>query len=493
MSPSQTCAGATEPPELLLGHSLLYALARGLPGLVNLAAIAVYTRVLAPADYGAYSLVLAGVALIDAIGFQWLRLGLLRFLPQAATTGNSQGERALLRLINTLYALSAILLLALAFALAPFAAGSVPVGLLLAGAGLLVTQGWFELNLELVRSSLSPRRYGLLAATRAVLSLALGSALAVLWGAAGLVLGLGLGIVLSLLLLREYRAWPAPALAALDNRSTAKNLLTYGLPLAATLALGLVVGLSDRFLLGWLLGAEATGLYAVGYDLSQFSVTMLLSIINLAAYPLTVRALEEGGAGAARRSLSDTLFLLVGLGLPASAGIALLATPLAGFLIGPEFVTTAAAVIPWIAFAALIAGIKAFFVDVGFQLGRNTVPQAWVMLLAAVLNVALNLLLIPRWGIMGAVWSTVAVYAFALLLSLVLVRRSFPLPGPTRDVAGIVLAAAGMSGLLLWLPEPQGAWPLIAHIAAGAAAYLVLVVALVPRARQLLLRFTEKL
>src|SRR5690606_33652902 len=66
---------------MLLRHSALYLLARGVPGLVNFFAIAIYTRMLSPEEYGRYALVVAGVGLFNVIFFQWLRLSLLRFLP----------------------------------------------------------------------------------------------------------------------------------------------------------------------------------------------------------------------------------------------------------------------------------------------------------------------------------------------------------------------------------------------------------------------------
>ena len=62
-------------------HSVFYLLARGLPGLVNLAAIAVYTRLLTADEYGRYALVIAGVAFANKLMFEWLRLAFVRFLP----------------------------------------------------------------------------------------------------------------------------------------------------------------------------------------------------------------------------------------------------------------------------------------------------------------------------------------------------------------------------------------------------------------------------
>lgn len=464
---------------MLLEHSLVYALARGLPGVINFLAIAVYTRLLAPEPYGEYSLVLATVVLVDAVLIQWLRLGLLRFLPQ-----DSAAAENLLNTIRNIWIISAaaVTLLTLLAVLIP--AITIPPGLLLGGLLLFVVQGWFELNLELVRSRLQPGRYGRLALLRAVLSLGFGALLAWQWSATGLLTGLALGTALSYLMFREGNEWRSGRLTV--DATVLRRLMTYGLPLTITFALSFIVNSSDRFLLGWYLDTGATGLYAAGYDLANFSVTMLLTIINLAAYPLTVQALERSGPEAARRQLSDTLLLLLAVGLPASAGLMLLAGPIAQVFVGNEFQAAATAIIPWIAAAALLAGVKAYYVDVGFQLGGRTALQAWVMLVGAVVNVLLNILLIPSMGLAGAVYSTVAVYVIALILSLILVRRSFQLPRPAAELIWPVIATVLMAGVLWLLPEPAGLFGLVGTIVLAALVYGTALALLLPRLRQLL-------
>lgn len=459
---------------MLLKHSLTYALARGVPGLVNFLAIAVYTRLLVPEQYGEYSLVLASVALADSLLIQWLRLGLLRFLPQAADR-----ERLLATVRSVWFVIAAVLGAGTVLALLlPFPA--LPAGLLVAGLLVFLAQGWFELNLELIRSSLEPGRYGRLALLRSLLSLGLGALFAWRFGAAGLLSGLAAGTMLSYLLLREGREWRVRTGRFTADRRLIGRLLNYGLPLTITLALSFIVNSSDRFLIGWFLGTDATGLYSAGYDLAQFSITMLLTVVNLAAYPLTVRALEQSGAAAARQRLHDTLQLLLMVGLPAVTGLAMLAGPIASVVVAPEFTAAAAQVIPWIAVAALLAGIKAYFVDVGFQLQGDTRLQAWVMLAAAALNVGLNLILIPRFGLMGAVWSTVAVYVLALLLSVWLVRSSFRMPRLTPQLLKPVVATALMAALLALLPTPDSVPGLLLVIAVAAALYALTLALMFP-------------
>ncbi len=463
---------------MLVGHSLVYALARGVPGIVNFLAIAVYTRLLVPDEYGAYSLALASVALADSFLFHWLRLGLLRFLP-----ADGPSRSGFLASVRTVFLLASAGLLVLVLLLSPLLGRWLPPGLLLASVFLLVTQGFFELNLEVVRSGLTPARYGLLATVRSVLSLGFGALLAWLgYGAAGLVGGIALGMLLSLLLLAQWRNWPRAADWRPDAAVT-RRLFHYGLPLAVTFALGFIVSTSDRFLLGWFLGTDATGLYAVGYDLSQFTVMMVLSIVNLASYPLIVRAMEETGAAAARQHMSLTLLLLLGVGLPVTLVLVLLPGPIAGIVAGPDFRATAAAVIPWIAVSVLLSGIKAFYVDVGFQLGERTAMQAWVMLLAAVLNVGLNVWLIPVHGLYGAIWSTLVVYVVALLSSLWLVRSTFPLPRLHPDVWRVLAANAVLALVVILLPDPASLTRFLLTLLATGAAYGLSLLLLVPRLR----------
>ena len=66
---------------MLVKHSVAYLFARGLPGLINLAALVLFTHLLTPEAYGKYALVITGVGFGYAILFQWLQAGILRFYP----------------------------------------------------------------------------------------------------------------------------------------------------------------------------------------------------------------------------------------------------------------------------------------------------------------------------------------------------------------------------------------------------------------------------
>lgn len=448
---------------MLLRHGLQYLLARGLPGVLNFLAIAVYTRLLNPEQYGAYALTIATVSAVDALLLHWLRLALLRFLPMA-----NQDQPTTLVTIVRLYALISVVVSVLAAAVGWLVVDDdLSRQLVLLGALLFVVQGAFELTVERERSELSPKRYGLYAGLKAVIGLAVGTFLAASgMGAAGLLIGLVVAMIFPLVVLGGGARWLSQ-LGARYDPALARKVMAYGVPLAATSVLAFLVSGSDRFMLAWYLDTGAAGQYVVGYDLAQFTLGLLLNIVNLAAYPLIVSAFEKNGEEAARRMLRWTLQLLLMVGLPATVGLAVLAPNISAVLVGAEFESAARVIIPGIAAAALIAGLKAFYLDLAFQLRGNTIVQVWVLLATALLNIGLNVLFIPVWGIIGAVYATVIAHAVAILLSWALGRSALRLPLPGKGSLPIFLATLLMLGGLLLVRHWVGPVALVGQVLIG--------------------------
>ncbi|MEM9600188.1 MAG: polysaccharide biosynthesis C-terminal domain-containing protein, partial [Pseudomonadota bacterium] len=82
---------------------------------------------------------------------------------------------------------------------------------------------------------------------------------------------------------------------------------------------------------------------------------------------------------------------------------------------------------------------------------------------------------IPRFGLMGAVASTLAGYGLALILTIIVARRNYPLPMPIKAAAQIAFACAVMAACVQLLPlqdlEP-GLLTLLIKATVGGLAYL---------------------
>jgi O-antigen/teichoic acid export membrane protein len=423
---------------VLLRHVALYVLARGLPGLVSLIAIVIYSRLVTPGAYGQFALVIAGAGLADLLFFQWLRLGVVRLLPVY------EGRRTeFLSSVTAGFLVLTALSAMLTGILVELIADSTIRWLVLFGSLLLVSGALLGLLLEISRIELAPLRFAAIACSQAVLSLASAIMLILLgldvWALLG---GTVLGTLIPALTVcasQRRSMWLAQA-----DTAILRQLIVYGTPLIATQALSLVVDSSDRFLIAWLLDEDAVGRYTVSYVFAQSSIGVLFAIINMAAYPLAVRALEEHGEDAARIRLRKTLTSLLAIGLPATSGLVLVAENVAAVLLGEAFRDEAPTIIPLIGIAVFLGGIRAFYFDLSFQLSRKTVRQIWVPAVAATVNVILNLFWIPVFGTVGAAYATLVALGVALLLSAALGARVFRLPAPDREVSKLVLATGGM-------------------------------------------------
>lgn len=455
---------------MVFRHSLIYALARGGPALVNFLALLLFARLLAPEEYGRYALVMAGVGVANATCFWWLGFGLLRFLP-----AYREKRETLLSAIVAGYGSVVLATLPLLALLLLLPGLNVPPALLLLGAVLLWTQSWHELNLELTRSDLRPGRYGVLLAARALLLIGVGGALAYAgWGAPGVLMGaVAASLLPSLAVLRANWRGARPGRA---HAETLRTVLRYALPLTATSAMMLIVGSFDRFFLEWLGSRHAVGVYAAGYDLAQFTLGTLMNVVYLAAFPLALRALESDGPDAARAHLATGFATMLAVGAPGAAGLAILAGPVSHELLGPEF-AGAGAIIPWIALGTFLGSFKAFYFDLSFQVGHATRTQLGVALATVAASVAGNLLLIPAWGARGAAVSAVAALGGGMLLSAALGRRVFRLPLPLADMGRVAVATAAMALALYATRGATGLPALGGRIALGAAVYAAVAVA----------------
>ncbi|MEM7798001.1 MAG: polysaccharide biosynthesis C-terminal domain-containing protein, partial [Chloroflexota bacterium] len=440
----------------LLHQLALYVPARLIPGLVNFFALAIYTRWLSVGSYGRYALVVAVSDLIQVVFFYGLRLGLFRYF-QGARRDNKLSE--LLSTSLAIFVITSIIvsvLWVLTLLIFPFPRGLEDA--LWLGLPLLLSQALLAQMLEINQANIAPRRYGILASSRALLSISLSFAFIAIFDLReeGVLIGITLGTLIPALIdLPQWLRQVSPKQLSWD---TSRHLLFYGMPLMVTFLMKFIVTTSDRFLIEYFRGSRSVGLYVVGYDLTDQTLSMLFLVVNLAGYPLVVRALEEDGIGSAIGQLRQYAILLFGLTLPSCVGLALLAEPLTGLMVGSRFQEMTVTIIPFIAFAAFLAGIKAFYFDLAFQLGLRTGLQIWPVVAGALLNIGLNIWWIPTIGLMGAVYATVAAVAVSLAISIWLGRGIFELPFPVRQFAQILCATMVMGVVIYFIPKlgPHG-------------------------------------
>lgn len=211
-----------------------------------------------------------------------------------------------------------------------------------------------------------------------------------------------------------YATIPVKALQQPAEYHTRQWLTTAG-PLLLITASQALLASTDTLMLGMMRGPEQAGLYSVAAQLVTV-ITLGISAANGIVAPMIAELDAAGDRAGIRRLLAISARGVMAYAIPVILFLLLLGRPLLG-LYGKEF---EASWVPMMVLALGQFGIVAFG-SVGFLLTMSGHERAASVTIAAsaVLNIVLNFLLIPRWGVLGAAMATsVATISRSLILTL---------------------------------------------------------------------------
>ncbi len=273
-------------------------------------------------------------------------------------------------------------------------------------------------------------------------------------GAAGILLGtFGTGTVFLLGLLWRQRH----RLALRFKRPLLRRMLRFGLPtMPAELSL-YSLNFIDRILIVRLAGLAEAGLYALAIKFAQ-GMNVVARAFQLAWPPLAYSIADDDEA---RRAYSLVFTWFAAVCAFGVAGLWLLARWIVDLLAAPAYFESYKAI------GLLATGISlyALYLVLVVILGRTgrTEFNLPATIAGTVVNIVLNLILIPDHGIVGAGIALVASYAVVLVLIQRLTQRLFPVPYEWRRLALLVgVTTAVIAGGELLLPT-HGAIGLISR------------------------------
>lgn len=463
---------------LLVRHTSYYVLGRVLTGIVGLASLVVFTRLLSSDEYGRYAVFVAIGGAVSAVVFQWIRQCLVRFgVGAVADRQPLLGTLGLL--FATLLALTMLVMVVLASPLGRLLRVSFTGPELAVIASIVVATSCFEFCIDAARTDFRPWRYNLAIFVRALLTLVVGACVAALTHN-GLDVVVAVAIAYSISILVAMPPWLVGVLRV--DKATwkvAKQLIVYGVPLAGTLGLNYVLDSADRLMLAAMSGYAEAGVYSSAYNLAQFSIGATLAGLGLGALPLAVGAITNEGRLQVARFLGKNLILGMAITFPAVTGLVVLAPMLGKLLLGNYVPHKSEVIIIIVAIAAGLSALRSYCVDIVFMLQRRTWIQSIIIGVVTIINVALNIIFIPMWGGIGAAYATLIAFALAIIGSWILSRRELQIPFEWVETAKIAIACSAMAITLLLVRSVFNGWVwLLMNVVTGAVVYLAIVIGL---------------
>jgi O-antigen/teichoic acid export membrane protein len=434
-----------------------YTAASILSKVIAVALLPLYTRYLSPADYGAAEVLFAAVVAASIV----IRLGVieavLRFYYKA---GEDPARVVATSFASLFWASTAAALIALPFA------GQISEALLVHPApdlariaiGGLWVLTLHEYLLTLFRLEERARAFFVVTIANVLAAIALTVVLVVGAGegARGLLLGSyasGAVFVLGLIVAHRRR------LSLWIDSALLRRLMRFGLPtMPAELSL-YALNFVDRIIIVRTVGLAEAGLYSLAVKFAQ-AVNVLVRGFQLAWPPLAYSIRDDGEA---RRAYAAVVTWFVAGCAFVVVGMWLFSRWIVRALAAPRFFESYEA-IGLISTAVTLYALYMVLVVILGRTGRTEFNfPATIAALAA--NVALNLLLVPSMGIVGAGIALVVSYLVVLALMYGFTQRLFAVPYQWGRLARIVLVSAVLVGAgELFLPT-EGAAGLAGRIA----------------------------
>jgi O-antigen/teichoic acid export membrane protein len=443
----------------LLRNSLSYFFGRMAVLLAGLISLPLMTRLLPKEDYGLMSLVFLALTITTALSGLGFSQSTTRYFAEYA----GRGRQALMKFCSTMTigtavaGAAAMLVLFLAsFALAKTSSfADVAVHLRYALA-LVILRLISSVVLQIFRGNQQTFAFNLFNITNRYLSIGVAVLLiiyvykdvtAVFVGTIYVEASIML-IALVYLHRRRLLGWTKP------NSIEIRRAIRFGMPLVFADLMVSLVASSDRFAIQYFLGADSVATYSVAYDISDYVAIMFASPLQLAIMPIVYSLWSNKGVEATREFLSKAINLSFIVVIPMIAGFSVVGPDLVTILASDKYADSAD-LVPFIAFGVMLGSIH-FLLFTGLLLREKTQVITVLNGTAAITNLALNIAMIPWFGIIGAAYATIITYVLLNVITYFLSRRYLKVSINWALILKATITAATMALALLYLEDLTG-------------------------------------
>jgi O-antigen/teichoic acid export membrane protein len=228
------------------------------------------------------------------------------------------------------------------------------------------------------------------------------------------VLSIGLGLALALYYLGKL--FPSFVSKAIKPSFITKELLSFSLPLLFVGFFGNLVMWTDILMIGYFRPAADAGIYRAAAQISVLFVLILWAFNSIFA-PMIAELYYKRDLKMAHQLFKISTKWVTCLSLPPFLVIAFAPHELMGVLFGKDYITGALALVVLSSaqlFNAATGPVGSVLVMAGHQ-------NVWLVntVVAALVNIALNVIFIPHMGILGAAIATAASVVLLFLLGLI--------------------------------------------------------------------------
>lgn len=260
-----------------------------------------------------------------------------------------------------------------------------------------------------------------------------------------LVVGAGMGVtgfvladlVVTAIFTAVMLQWFKPLIRPMVSRKVLDEALRFGLPRVPHGIAQQVMFVADRYALRVFSTLTEVGLYQMGASFGM-AMKLVLNSFEYAWAPFYFQTMKAPDAQATFRLVTTYgIAVLVLL----QAGLAAVGPDLVRFVLPPQF-HDAAYVVPLVGLGVLFQGVY-LLTSIGLNITKNTRYYPVAAGSAAATSIVANVVLVPRFGAIGAALANAAAYAAMAGTALVFSQRVYPIPLEYGRIARVTAAGIG--------------------------------------------------
>ena len=242
-----------------------------------------------------------------------------------------------------------------------------------------------------------------------------------------------------------------------------KEYLFFSIPMLPSVLFLWIMNSSARYFIAHILGISETGIYSVSWSLVNLC-SFFITPIALNVFYTIAGLWEKGEVQKVSSYLEYSNKIFLTLAIPSVVGLSLLSQQLLEILATSEFLTSEALVL-LLGIGIIFSGIYQINVYVIFLI-KQTKWLPFLVAIASLISIGLNLVLIPRIGITGAAVSSVASFLFLATIVTIWARKVIKYNVDYKFLAKVVVGALVMAPCLYFM-KVEGIFGIILAIVVG--------------------------
>ncbi|HUX59155.1 MAG TPA: polysaccharide biosynthesis C-terminal domain-containing protein [Bacteroidales bacterium] len=227
-----------------------------------------------------------------------------------------------------------------------------------------------------------------------------------------------------------------------------KDMIYFRLPLVLSTLSYVIFNITDRFSLRFLSTGnfQDVGVYSLGFTLTNSVKVVVISAIWLSVRPMIYSKMhEEGNRRFYSKLMKYMIFVITSLLL----SISLFGQEIISLLTRNSLFGTSYFIVPIISLAIIFDTLKDISQSIGLIITKKTGTIAITMVIATILNILLNIVLIPFLNIYGAALSTVISQFFFFVVIYRYSQKQYPIKYEIRRIAVMIMVFVFLAGLSL--------------------------------------------